>query len=727
MGNEIWSSVQLLKNPLERRLIMREFKRELTHTTTLFWPKFVADTNAEQFQGLIDVINGVLLLNDTNSGKDAEAEEEKRLRDVSRRGRRTDAGGDGSAASKAADGEASDEQHADNGRDMAEHHGSERGDDDTDDEDEDEDEYWVEQQPSEALPAKSATLVDDDDVPELPEDRAELQALLDIGLREKAIAEAAEAEAIANEALSTLDANAERFSDRSRRVRAQRRVIAVVEYGIGDASWTLRDHAQEQMVTATMRGLHGQHHYRKDASKLTLFDIALLRLASCRESSVFKKLVRPNEELWRERDRKRDRLLSIRTEIRPPPEATLLRHPALRRITFWDHVEIKLFPLTIQFPHDHYAPFRSFFFPVDDANASSTPHGGGGGGGDDASAAAAQASSRAAILGANAAIARANFLPAHDHHSSGYSLESSSSSVALPSSSNTALAARDRKALALYKPIVQRPRSQQLQQQRWRHRNHGGKAANLVASAVTRGLETVFENSVEPLAPSASSFSAPALKSAMSSGSISANPWATAAALMSVSSNALAVSSQQPAPQHTIDAAQRKNALALTSGLALGSMAAQLVNASMIAQGQGQQGHHRSQSQLHGIGQGGAQSSSSVAPFPLALQSSMSSRSGKSSAALPSVSFSGAAHTSASTAIAVSQPSQSRGSLLGSTDAVVAAAEEMRDAAKRKRAAEAKERAKAKRRAGDLYCFYFRYLRVGELELRLRCTLWADE
>jgi hypothetical protein len=114
-----------------------------------------------------------------------------------------------------------------------------------------------------------------------------------------------------------------------------------------------------------MNGLLGQHSFRQDDSRLTEFDIDNMELNSCIQQALFTKLLTPLDGLWQLRDKKRDRIFSFRSEIRPPPPATLDEFPALRNIQFFDHVEINLFPLTIRLPHDHYAPFRRFFFPAD--------------------------------------------------------------------------------------------------------------------------------------------------------------------------------------------------------------------------------------------------------------------------------------------------------------------------------------------------------------------------
>ncbi len=101
-------------------------------------------------------------------------------------------------------------------------------------------------------------------------------------------------------------------------------------------------------------------------SVLQLTEMIDFHIRSDRKGSDYEVLLEPHPTMWQQRiDKRNERVVSIRSEKCPPPEHVMRDEhcPQLRRINFWDHVEIKVFPLIIRFPHDHYPPFRRYFFP----------------------------------------------------------------------------------------------------------------------------------------------------------------------------------------------------------------------------------------------------------------------------------------------------------------------------------------------------------------------------
>jgi hypothetical protein len=249
LGDATLAALKLLSKPARRRVLQR-FRRQLTHSTQLFVPTFVADTNPEQFQGLIDVINGVLLSNESKAA-DAEVDSGRKMthkarrhmkkramesfqRQLGEKGRKP-AQGDKitvdevyGASQFTGDSDASDfdSSESDSGSDA----------DDIDDREE--------RDMARQHGRHSSLVLLDDDVPTLPESESELQALLEIGLKAKADAEKAIEEEMASDALDKLKLSGRSDSVRpaaSTQSKVQRQVMSVVQYGLADARWTLRD------------------------------------------------------------------------------------------------------------------------------------------------------------------------------------------------------------------------------------------------------------------------------------------------------------------------------------------------------------------------------------------------------------------------------------------------------------------------------------------------------
>ena len=53
----------------------------------------------------------------------------------------------------------------------------------------------------------------------------------------------------------------------------------------------------------------------------------------------------------------------MRAEVTPPPLDTFIQQPALRNITFWEHVEVKFFPIEVKLTYNIYPLFIKFIFP----------------------------------------------------------------------------------------------------------------------------------------------------------------------------------------------------------------------------------------------------------------------------------------------------------------------------------------------------------------------------
>lgn len=133
--------------------------------------------------------------------------------------------------------------------------------------------------------------------------------------------------------------------------QVQRKLI----YNVEGASWSLNDAREQSMMLATLSNLHGEHTVQVDGSQIVHFFIDAIRLFSNENP-----LLSPQQHRWSQRDHRNEHQLAVR--LRSLPNLGNL-DARLAHVAVYEHLEISLFPLNLDFNPSHYPVLKSYFLP----------------------------------------------------------------------------------------------------------------------------------------------------------------------------------------------------------------------------------------------------------------------------------------------------------------------------------------------------------------------------